>query len=212
MLFIDQSVIHSLTSLQNVPLQDTNRSLGFLGWGSVCWSNLIASACASHSRHPSAGDKRRQQPSFTCSAPHLSFYCSFSLAHRAGAQRLGVPLHPIALFWRQGLLQKGKRDVWLDEITRVYLWQGLSTLCLCPRLVGELCDSSLTCMATSPSLLLNRFEHYAGVVYSHSVTWRRNSKQNYFGCTQHFVMHVCMIKGYVCSMSVQGVKHIYIYI
>lgn len=22
-------------------------------------------------------------------------------------------------------------------------------------------------------------------------------------------MHVCMIKGYVCSMSVQGVKHIY---
>lgn len=25
-----------------------------------------------------------------------------------------------------------------------------------------------------------------------------------------FVMHVCMIKGYVCSMSVQGVKHTYI--
>lgn len=43
---------------QNVPLQDTNRSLGFLGWGWGWWLNLkhISSACASHSQHLSAGD------------------------------------------------------------------------------------------------------------------------------------------------------------
>uniref|UniRef100_A0A3Q3MED9 PH domain-containing protein n=1 Tax=Mastacembelus armatus TaxID=205130 RepID=A0A3Q3MED9_9TELE len=38
-------------------------------------------------------DQRHQKPSFTCSAlNHLYFYCTFNLAYRAGAQRLGVPL------------------------------------------------------------------------------------------------------------------------
>uniref|UniRef100_A0AAQ5ZLP2 Connector enhancer of kinase suppressor of Ras 2b n=1 Tax=Amphiprion ocellaris TaxID=80972 RepID=A0AAQ5ZLP2_AMPOC len=31
-------------------------------------------------------------------------------------------------------------------------------------------------------------------------------------CAQHFVMHVCLVHGYVCSLSVQGVKHIHVYI
>lgn len=64
--FIGWLLTDIFTSLQNVPLQDTNRSLGFLGWGSACWLNLkcIASACASHSRHPSAGDKKAPKTFF----------------------------------------------------------------------------------------------------------------------------------------------------
>lgn len=52
----------------------------------------ISPACASRNWCLSAGDK----PSFTCSALHF-FYCSLNLAHRAGAQRLGVPLHFVGL-------------------------------------------------------------------------------------------------------------------
>lgn len=57
--------------------------------------------------------------------------------------------------------------------------QGLSTLCLCSGLVGELCNSSLTCMATSPSPPVNRFflELYAGIVYSHSVQYAKGNKK-----------------------------------
>lgn len=55
--------------------------------------------------------------------------------------------------------------------------------------------------AWPPSLLLasveSFLERYAGVVCR---------------CSQRFLMHVCVIKGCVCSLSVQGVKHIYIHI
>lgn len=59
--------------------------------------------------------------------------------------------------------------------------QGLSTLCLCSGLVGELCNSLLTCMATSPPLPVNLFffplELYAGIVYRHSVRYAEGNKK-----------------------------------
>lgn len=93
-----------------------------------------------------------------------------------------------------------KRDVWPAKVTGFYD-RVFSTLC--PRLVGELCKSSLTCMAASPSLPF------------WTLCWscvQPLGQRSYFGCTRHFVMHVCMIQGCVCFMSVQGVKHIHIYI
>lgn len=63
---------------------------------------------------------------------------------------------------RRELLQKG-------IVTSDLMYQqGLSTLCLCSGLVGELCNSSLTCMATSPSLPVNRF-----FFFSRTLCWNR---------------------------------------
>lgn len=84
-------LIDTLASLQNVPLQDTHRSLGFLGWG--CGFKLLhtPSACASHSRHLPPGDKRHLNPSFTRSA--LCFLSAL-LQHRSPCRSKDTPAPP----------------------------------------------------------------------------------------------------------------------
>lgn len=93
---------------------------------------------------------------------------------------------------RRELLQKG-------IVTSDLMYQqGLSTLCLCSGLVGELCNSSLTCMATSPSLPVNRFFFFLSNFMLEPCTGTQydtlKETKSYFGCSQHFVMHVCLNK------------------
>lgn len=59
-------------------------------------------------------------------------------------------------------------------------------------------------MAVPPSqLLLVSFQES----YSVAVFDSLGGIKRYFGCTRHFVVHVCAIK--VCAMTVQGVQRIF---
>lgn len=55
-----------------------------------------------------------------------------------------------------------------------------------------------------PSLLLTSF---ILELCSVNILWVAAGIKHYFGCTRHFVMHVCVIM--VCDMTVQGVQHIF---
>lgn len=136
-VIVGSLLMGTFVSLQNVPFQDTNRSLGFLGWGWVCWLNIFPLPVPH-----TAGVFLLEINLLLPAQLYISFTAPSTLLIAQERKDL-VSLSTSWLFWQRELIQKRLLAWWKNS-------QGLSTLCLCPGLVDQLGNPSLTCMAASP--------------------------------------------------------------
>lgn len=142
------------------------------------------------------------QPASFCwrpTAPRTptQFYISFSSPWLTMHQD-SVSLSTIWLSIRWGLLRKA------EEMSDLMKKQGFSTLCVQGLSESFVIHRSLAWPLPLASVDSSFWTLCWNCVQPLTMEFKATLD------VHDFVMHVCMIKGYVCSMSVQGVKHTYI--
>lgn len=157
-------------SLQNVPLQDTNRSMGFLGWRWVNGLKIFPLPVPHRANIFPLEITGTWSLYFSSLLSALfSFYSSF---HSAQKHKDSVSLESGETFRRR---QNRRLVWWINEFMHfVMTWLG-----------------ALNWMHVRPPSLASVGFISAGVAFGHYV-WFAGGIEHYFGCTRHFVVHVCV--------------------